>query len=361
MRLGIPKESKILEGRVVLVPAAVRQLVDAGCTVLVEQDAGLKSGYSDSDYWHAGARISEREDIYSAGTDIILKVKEPYLDEISLLKPNHVLFSYLHLAAEPELTKHLQEIGLTAIAFETVQDNLGRLPLLAPMSDVAGRVAVQQGTTLLHHINGGKGLLLGGLPTADRGHVVILGAGVAGMNAARLAAGMGARVTVFDINRDRLEAARDIGSNVNGLFSYPDAIAEAVKTADLLIGATLIVGEKAKHLVTTEMVKSMQPGSVIVDISVDQGGCVETTRPTTHAEPTYVEHGVVHYAVTNMPGAVPRSSTQAISAAVIPYVFDLFKEIPVMKLYSRQTFHGGINVQDGRLIHQALINQYAKS
>lgn len=350
MRIGIPKEVKTLEGRVVQVPAAAGELVKNGHEVFIETQAGVASGYNDDDYQKVGVTIVPDAKTLHDEVEMILKVKEPQPQELEHYRDDHVVFSYLHLAAEPELTKRLCDIGLTAVAFETVEEG-GQLPLLAPMSDIAGRIAAMSGANMLHRPQGGKGLLLGGLPAAERGRVVVLGAGVAGKNAAVMAAGMGAQVTVFDINRNKLEEMRAIGPNVTGLYSFGPAIEEAVVNCDLLIGAVLIPGAKAPHLVSADMVKRMQPGSVIVDISVDQGGCIETTKPTTYADPTFVWEGVVHYGVTNMPGAVPRTSSQAISAALIPYVLRLAKpdwrqDAALMK---------GVNVEGGKVVHPALL------
>ena len=353
MRIGIPKEIKTLEGRVGLVPAACAGLVQAGHEVFVETTAGEASGFPDTDFIKGGVKILPDADALYQQAEMIVKVKEPVGPELDRLQSHHLLFSYLHLAAEEKLAQKLKQIGLTAVAFETVEEN-GRLPLLAPMSDIAGRLSVQIGTTLLQRPQGGKGLLLGGLPAADRGHVVIIGGGVAGTNAAVMAAGMGAQVTVFDLSRDRLEALRGLGPNVTALYPYPAAIEQAVIHADLLVGAILRVGEKAAHIVTRELVSKMQKGSVVVDISVDQGGCIETTRPTTYADPTYVEEGVVHFAVTNMPGAVPRSASQALSASLINYVHQLtqsdWQKKPVLK--------AGINVRDGKFVHPALVDLF---
>ena len=342
MIIGVPQEIKIREGRIALVPEAVNSLTSIGHIVYVQSGAGIKSGFTDEEYIANGATILPTiEEIYEHST-MIVKVKEPIEKELDLLKANHILFSYLHLASGFELTERLQKIGLTAMAFETVTDNLGRLPLLAPMSDVAGRLAVQIGSNLLFHFNGGRGILLGGLPAAERGNVVIIGGGVAGMNSAKMAAGMGANVTVFDINRDRLEQARNIGDNVTALHSYKYSIAPKIKDADLVIGAVLIPGDKAPWVVTEEMVKTMKSGSVIVDISIDQGGCIETSQPTTYENPTYVKHGVTHFCVTNMLGAVPRASSQALSAAITPYVHDIaMGKIPT----------GSVNVKNGQVVH----------
>jgi alanine dehydrogenase len=349
MRIGIPREIKTLEGRVGLVPAALAELARHGHQVLVERGAGTLSGYSDEEYRQAGATILPDAKSVYGDAQLIIKVKEPQPQELELLRPDHLLFCFLHLAAEQALMQALLAIGLTAVAFETVAEGRA-LPLLAPMSDIAGKVAVQVGTHLLHQPQGGRGLLLGGLPAAERGQVVILGAGVAGGNAAALAAAIGAQVTVFDTNRDKLAAMRALGGNVTALYPYADAIDRAVKEADLLIGAVLLPGARAPHLVMADQVRQMQRGSVIIDISVDQGGCIETTRPTTYAEPTFVWEGVTHFGVTNMPGAVPRSASQALSAALIPYVLKLVAG----NWEGDPALAAGVNVRDGTIIYPAL-------
>jgi len=349
MRIGVPKEIKPQEGRVALIPAACAQLIQHGHEVYIQSQAGLMSGYTDSDYEVAGVTVLADATATYAKAQLLVKVKEPQPAELELLRADHLLFSYLHLAAAPALLAALRNIGLTAVAFETVQ--IGRaLPLLAPMSDIAGRLAVQIGATLLHEPHGGRGVLLGGLPAAERGHVVILGAGVAGGNAALMAQAIGADVTVFDPNRDKLAAMRALGPNVTGLHPYPFAIEEHLHSADLLIGAVLIPGAKAPHLVTAEMVRHMQPGSVIIDISVDQGGCIETTHPTDYNQPTFIWEGVVHFGVTNMPGAVPRSASQALSAALVPYILRLTRT----GWESSPDLTAGINVRAGEVIHPAL-------
>jgi len=350
MQIGIPKEIKPLESRVSLIPAAVGELCKQGHQVSIEASAGNGSGYQDDDYLAVGATIaSDAEDLY-ANAELIIKVKEPIAADLEYLTSTHILFSYLHLAALPVLTAKLQEIGLTAVGFETLEVNK-TLPLLAPMSDIAGRLAAHIGTQLLQKPNGGKGLLLGGLPGTTRGHVVVLGAGVAGGNAALVSAGLGAQVTVFDRNRDKLAKMRALGDNVTGLYSYTDSIAEMVASADLLIGAILVAGQRATQLVTEDMVKTMQAGSVIIDIAVDQGGCIETTRPTDYLEPTYLLHDVVHFGVTNMPGAVPKSASQALSSAIYPWVLKLADPL------WRQDPHlvGAINVDKGKICHPALM------
>jgi alanine dehydrogenase len=281
---------------------------------------------------------------------LIVKVKEPVEGELALLRKDHLLFCYLHLAANLELMQRLQEIGLTTVAFETVEEGGGALPLLAPMSNIAGRLAIQIGTHLLHRPQGGKGILLGGLPGAERGKVVVVGAGVVGGNATAVAAALGTEVTVFDRKLEKLEQMRALGNNVTGLYPYADALRHAIGTADLVIGAVLVTGARTPHVVTTDMVRAMQPGSVIVDVSVDQGGCVETTHPTTYADPTYVWEGVVHFAVTNMPGAVPRSASQVLSAAVLPYVYRLADGT----WEGYEPLRRAVNVQAGEVVYPAL-------
>ena len=350
MRIGIPRELKPLEGRVGLIPAAAAELVRHGHQVFIEKNAGIKSGYSDDNFRAVGVEVLPTAvDVYGKA-EMIVKVKEPIKADLELLRKDHLLFCYLHLAALPELTASLKEIGLTAVAFETVEED-GRLPLLAPMSDIAGRLSIQVGTHLLHQPMGGKGILLGGVPAAKRGRVVIVGAGVAGGASATVAAGMGAQVTVFDISRDRMERMRDLGPNVTALYPHTADIAEAVKYADIVVGAVLVTGEKAPHVVSADMVKSMQPGSVVADISVDQGGCIETTKPTTWDNPTYVWEGVTHFTVTNMPGAVPRTSSQALSAAITPYAVKLaaggWRDL--------ESLRKGINVEGGKVVHPALL------
>lgn len=352
MRIGIPRELKPREGRVGLIPAACVELVHAGHEVCVEAGAGEKSGYSDQHYREVGVAVLPGAREVFERAELIVKVKEPIEPDLQLLRREHLLFCYLHLAALPELTRRLCDIGLTAVAFETVEDRAGRLPLLAPMSDIAGRLSMQVATTLLHQPEGGKGILLGGVPAARRGHVVILGGGVAGGNAAVVAAGLGADVVVFDKDRDKLAQARALGANVTGLYPHIADVAEAVRGADIVVGAVLITGARAPHVVTAGMVRSMQPGSVIADISVDQGGCVETTRPTTWDAPTFVTDGVIHFTVTNMPGAVPRTSSQALSAAIAPYVSRLaegdWRDDPALAR--------GINVEAGKVVHPALLS-----
>jgi alanine dehydrogenase len=349
MQIGIPKEIKPLEGRVSLIPDAVSELVHHGHVVRVQSGAGDASGYPDEAYRQAGAEVvATADEVYAA--PLIVKVKEPVEGELSLLRPEHIVFSYLHLAALPELTQKLCDIGLTAIGFETVEESGGGLPLLAPMSDIAGRIAVQIGANLLQRPQGGKGVLLGGLPGTARGRVVVLGAGTVGTNAAIMAAGMGAEVIVLDRNRDKLARMRSLGDNVTGLYAYADGIAAQVARADVLVGAILVTGQRTPHLVSREQVASMQPGSVIIDVSVDQGGCIETTRPTDYREPTFVEEGVIHFGVTNMPGAVPRTASQALTSAIMPYVLRLCDP----DWQATEALSGAINVAGRKVVHPAL-------
>jgi alanine dehydrogenase len=350
LNIGIPREIKPLEGRVALSAEACAVLVEAGHSVTVEQGAGLLSGYSDEQYRAAGAVIAEDAASTYGACELVVKVKEPVAADLALLRGEQRLFCFLHLAPNPELTRQLQDIGLTAIGFETVESDSGELPLLAPMSDIAGRLATQIGSNLLHMPHGGKGLLLGGLPGVPRGHVTIIGAGTAGGNAAAMAAAIGAQVTAFDTRRERLIAMRQLGNNVTALYPYPDRLREAVAGADLLIGAALVTGKRTPHIVSRDMVATMQAGSVVIDISVDQGGCIETTRPTSYADPTYIEEDVVHFCVTNMPGAVPRSATQALSSTLLPFVLQL--AAPDWQQHA--PLQRGINVQDGKVVHPAL-------
>jgi alanine dehydrogenase len=350
MRIGIPSETKTLEGRVALVPAAAADLARRGHEVFIQAGAGAKSGFSDEDYSKVGIKIvPDAAALYEAG-ELIVKVKEPIAGDLALLKKHHLLFCYLHLAAEPELTSRLLDIGLTGVAFESVDEN-GSLPLLLPMSVIAGRIATQIGTTLLHQPNGGKGKLLGGMASTPRGKVVVLGAGAAGSNAAALAANAGANVVVFDKRQDRLAEMMALAPNVTALYAYESSVAEEVATADIVVGAVLIPSAKAPRVVTADMVKTMEKGSVLVDISIDQGGCFETSRPTTWKEPTYTVDGVTHFCVTNMPGAVPQTSSMAISAAILPYVQRLaggnqWRDYAPLK--------AGINVEGGKIVHPAL-------
>jgi alanine dehydrogenase len=350
VHIGIPKEIKVLEGRVALIPPAAGELVRHGHEVHVQAGAGDASGYPDSEYQALGVQIEVDAAALYAAAQLIVKVKEPIPAEYPLLRRDHVLFGYLHLAAVPELAARLTDIGLTAIGWETVAEDDGTLPLLVPMSDVAGRLAVHLGAQYLQRPNGGKGLMLGGLPATERGHVVVLGAGSVGGNAVRVAAAMGARVTVFARHRPSLERMHALGPNITALPSYPALLEQHVADADLLVGGVLVAGARAPVLVPESLVKRMRPGSVIVDVAVDQGGCVETIRPTTWEDPVYLQHGVVHFGVTNMPGAVPRTSAQALSTSVLPFVLRLaaeggLEDAPLAR---------GINVRGGEIVHPAV-------
>jgi alanine dehydrogenase len=349
MRIGIPREIKPLEGRVALLPSACAELVRHGHQVLVERGAGRLSGYGDEDFARAGAALVESAEGLYAEAELIVKVKEPLGPELDRLRADHLLFCFLHLAANRELGARLRAIGLTAVAFETVQVD-GRLPLLAPMSEVAGRIATQVGMHLLHQPQGGAGVLLGGLAGTPRGRVVVIGAGTAGGAAAALAARIGADVTVFDRNPEVLHRMRALGDNVTALYASHQDMETAVSGADLLVGAVLVAGRRAPRVVSREMVARMRDGSVIVDISVDQGGCVETTRPTTYEDPVYREQGVLHFTVTNMPGAVPRSATQVLSANLIPYVL----RIAEPDWERDKALAAGINVRAGDYVHPAI-------
>ena len=350
MRIGVPKETKTLEGRVALVPAAAGDLVKRGHEVWLEQGAGLKSGFKDEEYTRLGVNIApDAAALYEKG-EMIVKVKEPIAGDLQHLRKDHLLFCYLHLAAEPVLTRQLLDIGLTGVAFETVELPNGDLPLLAPMSVIAGKIGVQVGTHLLHQPMGGKGKLLGGLSATERGKVVVFGAGRAGGASAALAAAGGANVTVFEMREDRMDEMMRLGNNVTALYPYHDVVAREVASADLVIGAVLVTGAKAPHVMTREMVAGMEPGSVVVDIAIDQGGCFETSRPTTWKEPTYVEEGVTHFCVTNMPGAVPQTSSQAICAAILPWV----NRLAAGNWRQNEALIRGINVEGGAIVHPAL-------
>ena len=355
MFIGVPKEIKNNENRVALTPAGVVTLVTAGHTVLVEKEAGFGSGFSNEDYAKAGAEILESAYQVWTKSEMIMKVKEPLSIEYQYFRPGLILFTYLHLAAEPALAQALKEKGVLAIAYETVAVNR-TLPLLTPMSEVAGRMAAQIGAQFLQKNNGGQGILLAGVPGVNRGKVTIIGGGIVGINAAKMAIGLGADVTIIDLSADRLRQLDDIfGNQVKTLMSNPFNIAEAVAEADLLIGAVLIPGAKAPKLVTEEMVKSMKPGSVIVDVAIDQGGIVETSdHVTTHDNPTFVKHGVVHYSVANMPGAVPRTSTIALTNVTVPYALQIANKGAVKAISENAPLKLGVNVANGEITYEAV-------
>ena len=354
MIIGLPKEIKDNEYRVAVTPGGVRQLVDSGHEVLVQAGAGEGSGFSDEEYSWGGGRIVETSnEVWTA--DLIVKVKEPQPSECELMRPGLTLFTYLHLAAEKELTLAMVEHSVTGIAYETVEEANGSLPLLTPMSEVAGRMAVQVGAQYLEKKNGGRGKLLSGVPGVRPADVTILGAGVVGTNAAQIALGMGASVIVLDIDADRLRYLDQVlHGRLSTMSANPYTIAEAVKRADLLIGAVLVKGAKAPCLVTGEMIRRMEPGSVVVDVAVDQGGCCDTICPTSHSDPVYVVDGVLHYGVTNMPGAVPRTSTYALSNATLPYLMKLTGEGISQAIKNDPALAKGVNVYNGRVTYQAV-------
>jgi alanine dehydrogenase len=350
MKIGIPKEIKTREGRVAMTPIGVRTLVHHGHKVFVEKGAGIGSGMKDAAYEQAGAcMVGDTKSLWD-GSDMIVKVKEPIEKEYDLMREDLLLFTYLHLAANERLTKELLANKIIGIAYETIQMEDGSLPLLAPMSAVAGRLAIQTGCTCLEETHGGKGILLSGVPGVHPGKVTILGAGISGINAAHIAIGMGAQVTILDISQKRLNYLEDIfHSRVVLLMSNAGNVEESIIHADLVIASVLIPGAKAPHLITRDLLRKMEPGSVIVDIAIDQGGCAETSRPTTHDNPTYVEEGIVHYCVANMPGAVPRTSTYALTNATMPYVLELADKGSEMAMKENSALRKGLNVYRGRL------------
>ena len=355
MKVGVPKEIKIQESRVGLTPASVRELVHQGHEVIVETMAGHAIGLDDQEYEAAGAEIAQNAASVFATADLIVKVKEPQPSERRLLRDGQVLFTYLHLAPDPEQAKDLMKSGVVAIAYETVTDPYGGLPLLTPMSEVAGRMAIQAGAHCLELEQGGRGMLLGGVPGTPSARVVILGGGVVGSNAARVAMGFEAHVAVIDKSLRRLQALdMQFGSALNTVFSTVDAIEEHVLDADLVVGAVLIPGGSAPKLVTEEMVRNMKRGSVLVDVSIDQGGCFETSRPTSHAEPTYKLHEVVHYCVANMPGAVARTSTFALNNATLPFVVALANRGYAQAMRDDAHLANGLNVWKGRITNAAV-------
>jgi len=355
MKIGVPKEIKNNEFRVGMIPAAVRELTSRGHTVFVEAKAADAIDLSDEIYARAGAKILPSAAEVFANADMIVKVKEPQPSEIKLFKPGQALFTYLHLAPDPELTKALLNAGIIGIAYETVTDPRGGLPLLAPMSEVAGRMSIQAGARCLEMEAGGRGQLLGGVPGVPAARVVILGGGVVGTNAARMAMGLEAHVTVLDVSLPRLyELDLQFGAMLNTIYSTIDTIEEHVMGADLVVGAVLVPGAAAPKLITEKMVKAMKKGSVLVDVAIDQGGCSETSRPTTHADPTYRLHDVVHYCVANMPGAVARTSTFALNNATLPFTVALAEQGPESAMAQNPHLRAGLNVYKGNLTYKAV-------
>jgi len=359
MRVGVPKEVKDQERRVAMTPACVAEYVANGHVVTIQQGAGVGSGFLDEEYVRSGASLAPTaEDVWS-GAEMIVKVKEPIQREYDLMQNGQVLYTYLHLAAEEALTQALVKKNVTAIAYETVQLPTGQLPLLTPMSEVAGRMSVQVGAFYLQATNGGGGRLLGGVPGVLPANVAVIGAGVVGTNAAQIALGMGANVTIIDKNLDRL---RSLDLQLHGRFqtlaSNKKLLADAVAEADLVIGGVLLPGAKAPKLVSAEMVKSMRPGSVMVDVAIDQGGCFATSKPTSHSDPVYVVDGVVHYCVTNMPGAVPRTSTQALANATLPYGVALANQGVAAAVKRDAALAKGVNVIGGKITYQAVADAF---
>ncbi|HLA10856.1 MAG TPA: alanine dehydrogenase [Pyrinomonadaceae bacterium] len=355
MIVGLPKEIKDNEYRVGLTPAGVRALTDAGHTVVVERNAGSGSGFEDNLYERAGARIIESAGEIWAQAEMIVKVKEPIEAEYHRMREGQLLFTYLHLAPDKTLTEELLKRKVTGIAYETITDRRGGLPLLTPMSEVAGRMAIQVGAHYLEKMSGGRGILLGGVPGVPAARVVIIGGGVVGTNAAKIAVGMGAHVTIIDNNLDRLRELDDIFlSKISTLASSAYMIHDAICEADLIVGAVLVPGAAAPRLVTRSMLKDVPNGAVIVDVAVDQGGCIETTHPTTHSDPTYYVEGVLHYCVANMPGAVPRTSTFALTNATLPYAVKLANKGFMAAITSDAGLKNGVNTYLGRCTYEAV-------
>jgi alanine dehydrogenase len=355
MRVGVPKEIKVHEYRVGLVPASVAELTAAGHEVIVETKAGTGIDFSDQDYVNVGATIAANAAEVFAKSDMIVKVKEPQAGEIALLEPRHLLFTYLHLAPDPEQTKGLMASGATCIAYETVTSDSGALPLLKPMSEVAGRMSIQVASHYLEKEQGGRGELLGGVPGVAPCKVAILGGGVSGINAAQMATGQRADVTIYDISNERLaELDMHFGSQIKTAYASKSAIAEAIKRSQVVIGAVLVPGAAAPKLVTRDQLKTMMRGSVLVDIAIDQGGCFETSRPTTHSDPVYEIDGVIHYCVANMPGAVARTSAFALNNATLPFVLKLANKGADAAMAADPHLAAGLNVSGGRIRHQAV-------
>ena len=353
MLIGVPKEIKNHEYRVGMVPASVRELVLQGHSVIVEHNAGIGIGFTDADFEAAGAKVLATADEVFAKAEMIVKVKEPQAVERARLREGQILFTYLHLAPDLPQTEDLIKSKATCIAYETVTSATGGLPLLAPMSEVAGRMSIQAGATALQKANGGRGILLGGVPGVEHGKVVILGGGVVGANAALMAVGIGAQVIVLDRNVDVLRRlVAQFGTRIETVFSSADAVERHVLDADLVIGGVLIPGAAAPKLVTADMVKRMKPGSAVVDVAIDQGGCFETAHATTHAEPTYIVDDVVHYCVANMPGAVPRTSTFALNNATLPFIIELANKGAKKALADNVHLRNGLNVHAGKVTYK---------
>lgn len=359
MKIGIPKEIKNNENRVGMTPAGVLELTKRGHEVVVQSTAGEGSGFDDEDYYVAGAKIIPTIDRVYEQADMIVKVKEPIQQEYNLIREDQVVFTFFHFASDKRLTEAMMKTKSVCIAYETVEDKDGTLPLLTPMSEVAGRMAIQQGAKYLEKPVRGKGLLLGGVPGVRPGKVLVIGAGTVGIQAAKMAAGLGAQVTILDVNMNKLRYVNDVmPSHVVTEFSNEYNIRKHIKTSDLIIGGVLIAGAKAPKLITRDMLKEMQPGAVIVDVAVDQGGCFETTRPTTHEDPAYIIDDVVHYCVANMPGAVPHTSTVALTNVTLPYVLKLADEGWEKACRDDNSLMKGVNIVKGRVVCEPILEAF---
>ncbi len=355
MIIGVPKEVKNRENRVAAVPGGVKMLTDAGHKVLIQKEAGEGAGIRDEDYRAAGAVIIDQAATVWADADMIIKVKEPIAQEFPLMREGQILYTYLHLAAAQDLGHELVKRKVSAIAYETIQLDNGALPLLTPMSEVAGRMSVQVGAQCLQKHRGGKGLLLGGVPGVRRGRVTIIGGGVVGINAAKMAIGLGARVTILDVSAARLAYLDDIfGTDIDTLMSNPENIGNAVLESDLVVGAVLIAGAKAPRLVTREMVRSMEKHSAVVDVAIDQGGCIETIKPTTHDNPVFLDENIIHYGVTNIPGDVPKTSTYALTNVTLKYAMDLANKGFDKALQEDRALLAGLNTYGGKVTYGAV-------
>ena len=360
MLVGILKEIKTEENRVCMTPAGVEVMKANGHSVLVEMDAGNGSGFDDAMYINAGAEIVDTPKAIFDRSDMVMHVKEPLPSEYELIREGQIVFTYLHLAAAEELTHALIKSKAVCIAYETIQKTDRSLPLLTPMSEVAGRMAIQQGAKYLEMAQGGHGVLLGGVPGVDPGNVVVIGGGIVGVNAAKMACGLGAKVYILDMNLDRLRYLSDVmPANCFLLYSSPATLRELIKTADVVVGAVLVTGAKAPRLVTREMLNTMKPGSVLVDVAIDQGGCFETSKATTHGDPIYVVDGVVHYCVANMPGAVPRTSTMALTNATLPYALEIANKGWKKAMQESNEIKLGANVIDGKVTYQAVAEAFS--
>lgn len=359
MIVGVPKEVKRDEYRVAILPVGVEELVRAGHSVVIEKDAGLGSGLTNEQYQEAGAELVETAQEVFAAADMILKVKEPQPTEFPLIRAGQIIFTYFHFAASRELTQAMIDSGAICLAYETLRDRRGALPLLTPMSEVAGRMSIQEGAKYLERPQGGQGILLSGVPGVAPAHIVVLGGGIVGANAAKIAAGFNADVSLLDINMDRLRYLDDVmPPNVNVLFSDRHVIQQQLQRADLVIGAVLIPGAKAPHLVMREDLKQMKPGSVVIDVAVDQGGCIETSRPTTHSDPTYVVDDILHYCVGNMPGAVSRTSTFALCNVTLPWALRVAKQGIADALAGSPELQTALNIHSGKVTNQAVAETF---